>query len=237
MNRRQPRRTIVAYVFDLDDTLFDRESAQRLMFQLLLEKHDSLFAGIERQALTNAFYVADNEANQHFESGAPQIDVVTRRIRAFLGLLKLPDDRADEVAHTYLAHYPPDGCAVAGAREVVEKLAHRRRVGLISNGYRKTQQQKLESIGMNGSLSVALFSSELPVRKPQPEIFAMAASQLAVAPDQCLYTGNSYRYDICGAMAAGMKTCWYNPHGRRLIGDQKKPDYEIATLRALVRLR
>ena len=43
----------------------------------------------------------------------------------------------------------------------------------------------------------------LPVRKPAPEPLLLAASQLGVAPSQCLYVGDDAR-DIEAAKAAGM---------------------------------
>jgi putative hydrolase of the HAD superfamily len=51
---------------------------------------------------------------------------------------------------------------------------------------------------------VEVFSSEDGVRKPHPEIYALAAERLGVPPQRVLYVGDGSFGELTGAAAAGM---------------------------------
>ena len=41
--------------------------------------------------------------------------------------------------------------------------------------------------------------------KPESDAFLLAAEELKIAPEQIIYVGNEYKYDIIGSKRAGMK--------------------------------
>jgi len=65
-------------------------------------------------------------------------------------------------------------------------------------------RRKLELMKMGDSFEIALCSEDSGFLKPAPEPFAMLCSALNLKAAEILYVGNSARYDLVGAKAAGM---------------------------------
>jgi putative hydrolase of the HAD superfamily len=76
-------------------------------------------------------------------------------------------------------------------------------------------RRKLESLGLWRRFDFAISSEETGRLKPDGAPFAALARGLGCEPGELLYVGNSIRYDIEGAKAAGMMTAW--------IGRGRKP--------------
>jgi putative hydrolase of the HAD superfamily len=63
-------------------------------------------------------------------------------------------------------------------------------------------------------MGVILDSAVVGVAKPDPEIFRLALSALDVpAGGSVLHVGDSLRYDVAGALAAGLQPVHMDPHG------------------------
>jgi putative hydrolase of the HAD superfamily len=75
-------------------------------------------------------------------------------------------------------------------------------------------ETKIDYMGLGGLWDVVLCSEEIGQLKPDPLPFQELAKALACAPEEILYVGNSFSYDILGAAAAGMKTAWIRPKRR-----------------------
>jgi putative hydrolase of the HAD superfamily len=56
-------------------------------------------------------------------------------------------------------------------------------------------------------------SAILGIAKPDPGIFHHVAETLGVRPERCLYVGDTVRYDVLGARAAGFHPFHFDPHG------------------------
>lgn len=65
-------------------------------------------------------------------------------------------------------------------------------------------ERKLQRLGLDHLFECRLWTEESGYLKPHPESFLMIAGCLGVSPDEILYVGNSYAYDIVGAKRAGM---------------------------------
>ena len=55
-----------------------------------------------------------------------------------------------------------------------------------------------------GSVDVEVFSCEVALRKPDPEIYLLASGRLGVEPEACLYVGDGSYHELSGAAAVGM---------------------------------
>jgi len=74
---------------------------------------------------------------------------------------------------------------------------------------------KLADLGVERFFEVACTSEETGFLKPAREPFELLAGRLGVEPGRMLYVGNSIRYDVKGAKAAGMRTALIAPSGAR----------------------
>ena len=87
---------------------------------------------------------------------------------------------------------------------------HGLRIGLISNG-----QRDLEEFALHHGLDVDVACGSLAHGriKPHPSIFEAALAALGVAVDEAVMVGDSYRDDIEGARALGMRAILVDREG------------------------
>jgi putative hydrolase of the HAD superfamily len=64
--------------------------------------------------------------------------------------------------------------------------------------------RKIELLGLGGHFDVLLSTEETGSLKPSSVPFAALVRAMALPPAEILYVGNSYRYDVAGAKAAGL---------------------------------
>jgi HAD superfamily hydrolase (TIGR01509 family) len=220
-----------AVLFDVDDTLFDRSGAQLLVLDVITRELRDLFAGIDRQDLVDAFLESDRVTTLEFYGDAPVVEGVrVRRARMFLDLLGLDEAPADAIAELYVEAYPRVNAPVDGAVALVEALAPRFRLGIVSNSLPDVQYQKLETLGVRHLFDCIVLSEEFGIRKPDPAIFWHAAGLLGREAEECLYVGDSYAADVVGAKEAGLRVCWFNPTGLRPPQVGVECDFEIRAL-------
>jgi putative hydrolase of the HAD superfamily len=83
------------------------------------------------------------------------------------------------------------------------------KLGLVSNAIDPPEllHRDLEELGVAQRLDVAVFSSEVGRRKPDPSIFRRALDALGVAPERAMMVGDRVAIDVAGAKALEMKTC------------------------------
>ena len=101
--------------------------------------------------------------------------------------------------------------------------------GIVTNGS-PAQLEKIRIARMETARCVAV-SGIVRVRKPEPKIFQLAASELGVDERRILFVGDNPEADILGAARAGMQTAWIRRG--RTWPDQfamTPPDYIIDSL-------
>jgi putative hydrolase of the HAD superfamily len=200
---------IKAILFDIDDTLFDRNKAQVMILDNIIKRFPQAFQFMEKKRVLEAFLESDRVSTEAFAAGAPSEGLRDLRSRHFLRLLDITEEYAGAITEIYVREYPFVNALVDGAVSLVKASSRRFKVGVVSNGLPDVQYQKLKTIGLRDIFACIVLSEEIGIRKPDPGIFRRAADLLQLPPSQCLYIGNSYTDDIIGAKAAGMSTCWF----------------------------
>jgi putative hydrolase of the HAD superfamily len=91
--------------------------------------------------------------------------------------------------------------------EVLRILATTLKLGIITNGGGETQRQKFLAAGLAKVIPHhrVWVSAEIGKGKPDPAIFLLASQALGELPENCLYIGDHEPDDLAGAMAAGMR--------------------------------
>ena len=92
------------------------------------------------------------------------------------------------------------------------------RLGIVSNAD-GTVEQSLRTIGLcqvgpgaGAEVEVVVDSFLVGVAKPDPAIFAIALDAMGLEPADCVYVGDTIRYDIDGARATGMQPIHLDPY-------------------------
>lgn len=92
-------------------------------------------------------------------------------------------------------------------QDTIDTLSYLRskgiKIGLISNCSPETPLIWNET-PLAPLVDVALFSSSVGIRKPDPRIYRLATEQLAVKPESCMYVGDGDSEELSGAARVGM---------------------------------
>jgi putative hydrolase of the HAD superfamily len=105
------------------------------------------------------------------------------------------------------------------------------KTGLVSNAWdpRWLLLRDLEEMQLLPRLDAIVFSSDVGVRKPRPEIFYRALDELGVDPGRCVFVGDRLEADVKGAADLGMTTIqamWF----RAEESDEIEPDHRAFTM-------
>jgi putative hydrolase of the HAD superfamily len=107
---------------------------------------------------------------------------------------------------------------VTGSREGLARLARTgRKLGIVSNADGTIEEQlRVNEIcqvgeGLGVPVLAIIDSTVVGVAKPAAEIFGHALDPLGVAPARAVYVGDTMRYDVAGARAAGLTPIHFDP--------------------------
>jgi putative hydrolase of the HAD superfamily len=99
---------------------------------------------------------------------------------------------------------------LASAAALLESLRDRGlKTGLVANSWpdpARVLRADADALGLAAHLDALVFSAEVGVRKPEPEIFFRACRDLGVDPASALFVGDDLTNDVQGAADVGMKT-------------------------------
>ena len=198
-------------LFDLDHTLLDSHESERLAYA-----HTMATIGLPDPDAHFDRYVSINHAMwSAVEAGDLQPDEVRhRRFEQFAREVGIDAD-AHAMADAFVYGLGQFGDLYDGARAVLESLAARATLAMITNGLSEVQRARIERLGLGDYFHTVIISSEVGVTKPRREIFDLAFAGLGnPGTETALMIGDSLTSDIAGGRNAGIDTCWYNP--RRL---------------------
>jgi putative hydrolase of the HAD superfamily len=91
-----------------------------------------------------------------------------------------------------------------GAEEVLRVLRERRVPAALISMCAPDTPALWRSSPLAGLVDVEIFSCEVGLRKPEPEIYLMACERLGVEPTRCLYVGDGAYAELSGAASVGM---------------------------------
>jgi HAD superfamily hydrolase (TIGR01509 family) len=115
---------------------------------------------------------------------------------------------------------------------LLARLQRRYHLGIVSNFYGNLATV-CHNAGIHPFFSVIVDSTRVGCSKPDPRIFQSALDELALAPADVVFVGDSLPRDMAGARAIGMRHVW-------LVGDAAPPSAPCCpgdrTLRSLGKL-
>ena len=81
-------------------------------------------------------------------------------------------------------------------------------MGLVTNGRVRSQQPKIDGLGIARYFRTILISEAEGVAKPDPEIFRRAVHNLGVSAHETVMIGDNPEADVRGAKSFGMRAIW-----------------------------
>lgn len=221
-----------AVLFDWGGTLMDDHWSD----EIWLEGNTAGIAALEREELPDAEtfsrYLAEHEEELFGLGADDEIDVaeVMRRAFAHHGA-ELGDDDVRlflQATQDVWSGYYELG---ASTHALLESLRNRGlKLALVSNTASPEWLLRpvLERQGLVERVDAVVLSSEVGKRKPHPEIFQRALSDVGAAPDEAIFVGDRLAADVAGAARVGMRTVqamWF----RADEVDGIEPDHQAFT--------
>ena len=236
---------IKAVSFDFWNTLFTEQPGA---FKLYKERRRSLLAAavvsfrdVDHGELERACHLEAESHNktwrQHHRTSA-----AGERVTSILSHLEicLPDGEIAELARRFeegILEQPP--MLVAGAREVLERLAGRYRLGIISDvGFSpgRVLKEVLASHGLLGAFDSLVFSDEAGCSKPHLAVFESTARSLAAEPHTIVHIGDLEHTDVFGAKQAGYRAIRFTGVTPMEEGEETSADFITDDLTEVPRL-
>jgi HAD superfamily hydrolase (TIGR01509 family) len=104
----------------------------------------------------------------------------------------------------------PAHAVLGAAQALLESLRGRGiKTGIVANSWPdpgRVLRRDVESFGLAPLVDVVVFSDDIGVRKPDPEIFLHALQTIGVAAEAAMYVGDGLATDVQGAAQVGMTT-------------------------------
>ncbi len=98
-------------------------------------------------------------------------------------------------------------------RPVLERLARRFRLGVVSN-LTGNLEPCLAELGLLGLFAAVLDSTVVGIAKPDERIFRQALAGVGAGPEETWMVGDNVDADLRPAQRLGLRTCWVAPPQR-----------------------
>jgi len=223
--------------FDLDHTLWDFEANSK---STLKELHTALRLnerGVDDFDLFHKNYLQHNEKLwERYRNGyIKQEELRVKRMWLSLLDFKIADDElAQEMSVRFLDMLPTRTILFPYTKEILEYLQDKGYIlHLITNGFEKTQHNKLMYSGLSPFFKEVITSEGSGSLKPNKEIFEFALKISNANVGESIMIGDSIEVDIVGAKNAGIDQVYVNHLG---IEPEIRPTYTVGSLKELERI-
>jgi HAD superfamily hydrolase (TIGR01509 family) len=118
------------------------------------------------------------------------------------GIPKEHWDKADGLWRLHYAKHPSK--LVSGARRVLQRLARRHALGLVTSGDRARVSRQLRDFALTRTFRARVCGGDTPEKKPHPAPLLKALQHMKLEPEDCVYVGDTPE-DLEMAGAVGMR--------------------------------
>ncbi|MEM9928229.1 MAG: YjjG family noncanonical pyrimidine nucleotidase [Bacteroidota bacterium] len=202
-------------LFDADNTLWDFSAAEAAALERTLRERDIAWS----DEVLGQYRIINHQAWSDYEQGLlPKEQLRTIRFRRLLEHYRLTHP-AEALSFDYRTYLSESTHMLPGARELLEQLQGKYRMGLVTNGLKEVQRPRLANTGLGEYFEFVVISDEIGVAKPHAGFWDVAYEQMeAVAKEQVLVIGDNPNADVRGALDYGFKACWLRHPG---VADRK----------------
>lgn len=206
---------IRAIGFDLDGTLIDHVGSSVQAVNALVAALD----GTPPEDVHHIWFAIEAEQFELWRSGQIGFqEQRRRRLQAFLPTMGVEapanDTALDDLFARYLDAYKAAWRLFPGVTDLLTALRDEGyRLGILTNGAREQQMDKLTTTSLLPLIDVVCVSEELGVQKPDERAFRALTGRLEVDPAQCLFVGDNPHHDIAGAESVGMPALLVDHYG------------------------
>ncbi|EEL81869.1 Hydrolase (HAD superfamily) [Bacillus cereus AH1271] len=215
-----------AMLFDLDDTLLDRDKAVDKLFLLVLEK---CYEDVS-DTIKNNMLLKFKEYDKREYGNSDKTIVLESLFDEFAPEYRLP---CNYIQNFWNENFPKCFSIDQNTIHFLNHIKKHLKVGIITNGSTQRQTAKIINTNLNNYFETIIISEEVGFSKPDKRIFELTLNKLNVQPDDVLFVGDDLEKDIAGPQNANIKGVWFNP--QKIKNTTKiQPYAEINTLDSLL---
>ncbi len=214
-------------LFDLDDTIFDFKTAERVALSKAL-----ITLGVEPTDYIISQYSKYNISQwKRLELG----ELTREQVKVNRYKLLFDELGIDISPEKATAIYEDNLCIghyfIDGAENMIKSLyAEEYNLYLVSNGAKRVQDGRLKSSGISKYFKAIFISEVVGYEKPSEKFFEYCFEKIEnFKREETITVGDSLSSDIKGGINAGIKTVWFNPNNE-INNTQLIPDFEINKL-------
>jgi putative hydrolase of the HAD superfamily len=178
-----------AMLFDLDDTLLNRDKAVDKMFLMILEK---CYVDIKHSA-KNEMLQKFKEYDNRGYGNSDKIKVLESFFDEFPPRNRLP---RNDIQDFWNNNFPHCFSINQNTINIINTLKRHVKVAIITNGSTQRQKAKIVNTNLNSCFDIVIISEKVGFSKPDKRIFELALNKLNVQPEEALFVGDDIEKDI-----------------------------------------
>lgn len=198
-----------ALFFDLDDTLVMWKKVHLSVIQEAIREISKEHTDIDPRVIAETVARVSKQSTNDLNSGTISFDHVSSIVEDELVSVGVARELACKLYPNYWETYFRNMKAFPDC-EVLKELSKSYILGVISNGPKEWQIEKLKMTGLFSLFDIVLCSSEIGICKPDKRIFEEACRRIGIATSRSIMIGNGFTSDVIGAREAGMQSVWLN---------------------------
>lgn len=215
-----------AILFDLDDTLLNRDRAADKMFLMILEKcYEDVDYSIKNY-MHQKFKVYDRRNYGNNDKSK----VLESFFDEFPPKYRLP---RNDIQDFWNNNFPHCFTIDQNTLNIINTIKMKVKVSIITNGSTQRQMAKIVNTNLDRYFDIIIISEEVGLSKPDKRIFELALNKLNVQPEAALFVGDDIEKDIGGCQNVNINGIWLNPHINK-NETEIKPYAEINSLDGLL---
>ncbi|HDR7567535.1 TPA: HAD family hydrolase [Bacillus mycoides] len=193
-------------LFDLDDTLLDRDKAVDKLFSIILEE---FYGDVEQHAVKNEMLQKFKGYDKKSYGHSDKVKVLESLFDEFPPKYRLPRNCIQDFWNN---NFPKCFSINQKTINIINTIKSHIKVGIITNGSTQRQKEKIINTNLNRYFDTIIISEEAGFSKPDKLIFELALNKLNVQSEDVLFVGDDLEKDIAGCQNANIKGIWFNPN-------------------------
>ena len=200
-----------AIFFDWDHTLWDHDrNAREVILDLVDEFNLTNTLEADQNDIWNRFNVLNNQLWDDYQSKKiTQLELRESRFKLFFSQLGYEGD-SQKFSGEFLYRTPRKKHMLGGASEIIEELALKYPLYILTNGFEDIQFVKVEASGLKHCFQSIITSQEVGTQKPDKKFFEYALKRADCLAHEVVMVGDHPIADIRGAENAGIRTIHLN---------------------------
>ncbi|MFB0566153.1 MAG: HAD family hydrolase [Candidatus Aminicenantaceae bacterium] len=211
---------IKAIIFDLDGVLFDENEFVMSGFKVV----SNYLASKYNLDSSKIFEVLKTDFQQGLRR--KNFDILLKKIN-------LENEKVVNLVNIYRKHQPQLSLH-SDARKLLKKLKGRFKLGIVTDGYKETQEKKVSALNLKEYFDVITINDKKEEWKPSVKPLKVTLKKLGIKPNEAIYIGDNPLKDFIGCKKIGMYTVRIRrgdgEYNNLILNNEYEAEYTISNL-------